>query len=97
MDGIPTYNEFAKYDADSAEFASLVRRYEKGTESWFERFFKALDLYLVMDSDKAKAEVILLLLEVAGNSGKIKLYRNSRITMLCRMMYRIFEIDPQEE
>lgn len=97
LDGIPTYNEFSKYEAESNEFAALVQRYEKGTGSWFERFFNALNLYLVMGSDKAKAEVILLLLEVAGNSGKIKLYRNSRITMLCRMMYRIFEIEPQEE
>ncbi len=97
LDGVPTYQEFSKYDAESNAFSHLLHRYEKSTESWFEQFFGALDLYLVSDSDRSKAEVILLLVGIAGHAGKIKVYQNSRITMLCRMLYRMFEMDLQEE
>lgn len=95
-DGIPTYNEFLKYDSESEEFYRLVRRYKAGVSAWFKKVFEALNLYLVLDSDKAKTELILSLIYVAGMGGQIRYNRNNRLAMICRMLFRELGVNIQE-
>lgn len=95
-DGVPTYNEFMKYDSGSKEFAKLVRKYEKGVSTWFEKVFEALGFYLVLDSDKTKTELILSLVYIAGVGGQIKYNRDNKLAMICRMLFREFGINIQE-
>lgn len=86
-DGVPTYDEFMEYESGSAEFAKLAEKYKEGVDTWFEKVFEALDLYLVLDSDKTKTELILSLIYTAGAGGQIKYHRKSRLAMICRMLF----------
>ena len=66
----------------------MLYAYKKGTESWFKKFFDAFSFYIASDDEKAKADGILSMLYVVGHEGKIKYYRDDRLAMLCRMLYR---------
>ena len=57
-------------------------------QSWFKKFFDAFSFYIASDDEKAKADGILSMLYVVGHEGKIKYYRDDRLAMLCRMLYR---------
>lgn len=94
---IPTYDEFMKYDGGSPEFSRLVDKYEKGVAVWFEKVFNALGFYLTLDSDEIKTELILSLIYVAGAGGQIKYNRKNKLSMVCRMLYRMFGINIREE
>lgn len=94
--GVPTYDEFMRYDSGTKEFAMLVKKYEQGVSNWFAKIFDALELYLVLDSDRVKTELILSLIYIAGIGGQIKNNRNNRMAMICRMLYREFCINIQE-
>ena len=96
-DGIPTYNEFMEYDSRSEEFLGLVRKYKEGVSIWFEKIFESLNLYLILDSDKIKTELILLLIYVVGCRGQIKWNRNNRFAMICRMLFYEFGFNIQED
>lgn len=91
--GIPTYEEFLKYDSCSEEFTKLRQRFERGTASWFEKVFSALAYYVTIPSEIVRTEIILYLVFVAGAAGQIKYNRNNRLAMLCRMLYRMFQIE----
>lgn len=91
--GIPTYTEFLEYDENSKEFRDLVNEYEEGMEVWFEKIFNALSLYVTIDSEKIKTELILFLIYIAGVGGQIKYNRNNKLAMICRMLYRMFSIE----
>ena len=93
MQGIPTYDEFMRYDSKSEEFRDLVARYKQGVEEWFEKVFHALSIYLTIDSDEVRTELILFLVYISGAGGQIKYHRNSRLAMLCRMLYKMFDIN----
>lgn len=90
--GIPTYDEFNSYDSKSKEFSKLVTNYKSGVHDWFERTFEALNYYVLLDSDEIKTETILCLIYVAGAAGRIKYNRKSKLAMICRMLYRMFDI-----
>lgn len=90
--GIPTYDEFLRYDEHSQEFKSLVRTYESGVSEWFEKTFNALSLYVTISSDEIKTELILFLIYIAGVGGQIKYNRKNRLAMICRMLYKMFSI-----
>lgn len=92
LSGIPTYDEFLKYDSKSKEFHDLVDTYEKSVGVWFEKVFNALSLYITIDSDEVRTELIIFLIYVAGAGGQIKYNRKSRLAMACRMLYRMFNI-----
>lgn len=88
LSGIPTYKEFDEVDENTREFSEMLYAYKKGTESWFKKFFDAFSFYIASDDEKAKADGILSMLYVVGHEGKIKYYRDDRLAMLCRMLYR---------
>lgn len=90
--GIPTYKEFSAYDSHSDEFKKLTKIYKEGVAVWFEKVFNALNYYVMIENDCVKTEVILDLIYIAGFEGKIKVKRNSRLAMICRMLYRMFNI-----
>jgi len=90
--GVPTYDEFLQYDEHTQEFKSLVRRYENGVSEWFERTFNALSLYVTLNSDEIRTELILFLIYIAGVGGQIKYNRKNRLAMICRMLYKMFSI-----
>jgi hypothetical protein len=90
--GIPTYDEFMQYDSKSREFKTLVDVYEKGVEIWFEKVFNALSFYVTIDSEEVKTQLIIYLIYIAGAGGQIKFNRNNRLAMVCRMLYRMFNI-----
>ena len=75
-------------DENTREFSEMLYAYKKGTESWFKKFFDAFSFYIASDDEKAKADGILSMLYVVGHEGKIKYYRDDRLAMLCRMLYR---------
>lgn len=93
MQGIPTYDEFMRYDSKSEEFRDLVARYKQGVVEWFEKVFHALSIYLTIDSDEIRTELILFLVYISGAGGQIKYHRNSRLAMICRMLYEMFDIN----
>lgn len=92
LTGIPTYDEFMEYDSESEEFRKLVDRYKSGVEVWFEKIFSALSLYLTIDSDEIRTELILALIYISGVGGQIKYNRKNRLAMVCRMLYKMFNI-----
>lgn len=87
-DGIPTYKRFCNIPSHSKEFSTMLKAYEENTQQWFIKFFEALSLYISLDNEETKAHIILDMLFVMGYGGKIKYYENSRLAMLCRMLYR---------
>lgn len=95
--GIPTYDEFMSYDSKSPEFSKLVALYKESVSIWFERVFEALSCYATIDSDEIKTELILKLIYIVGNGGQIKYNPKNRLAMICRMLYRMFDIDLQGE
>lgn len=90
--GVPTYDEFLTYDEQSQEFKSLVRTYKSGVSEWFEKTFNALSLYVTINSDEVRTELILFLIYIAGVGGQIKYNRKNRLAMICRMLYKMFSI-----
>jgi nucleoside-triphosphatase THEP1 len=92
-DGVPTYDEFLKYDSNSKEFSIMVKKYKASVSAWFEKMFDALELYLVLDSDKVKTELILFLIYIAGVGGQIKYNRKNKLAMICRLLFREFGVN----
>lgn len=90
--GIPTYDEFMLYESGSEEFARLVKVYEEGVDVWFEKIFKGLDYYITFESDEIKTETILYLIFNVGAEGIVKYNRKNKLAMICRMLYRTFDI-----
>ena len=88
MDGIPTYKRFIEMDSNSKAFMEMLKLYKKNTYLWFEKFFSALSLYVSLDDEKVKAMIILDMLYVMGDGGKVKYYQENKMAMLCRMLYR---------
>ncbi len=88
VDGIPTYKEFMSVESHTKEFDELVDIFEENTQRWFKTFFEALSLYVVLHDEKIKLEIILDLLFVCGNGGRVKYYEKDKLAMLCRMVYR---------
>ena len=70
----------------------MLKRYKQNVQIWFEKFFSSLSLYVTLDDEQVKANVIVDMLYVMGLGGKIKYYQNSKLAMLCRMLYRLFDI-----
>lgn len=95
-DGVPTYDEFLKYDSNSKEFSMLVKKYEEGVSAWFEKVFDALRFYLVLDSDRVKTKLILSLIYIAGEGGQIKYNRKNKLAMICRLLFREFGVNITE-
>ena len=85
---MPTYRQFNAMDSDSGEFSDMLNLYKQNTQEWFEKFFSALSLYVLLDDEYVKATVILDMLYAIGYGGKIKYYPDSKLAMLCRMLYR---------
>ena len=92
LDDVPTYRQFNAMDSDSREFSDMLNLYKQNTQEWFEKFFSALSLYVLLDDEYVKATVILDMLYAIGYGGKIKYYPDSKLAMLCRMLYRQFGI-----
>ena len=69
----------------------------KISDAWFEKIFNALEFYLVLDSDEIKTELILSLIYIVGVGGQIKYNRKNKLSMVCRMLYRMFGINIQED
>ena len=90
LDDIPTYTNFRNIPSPSKEFSVMVKAYQENTQQWFEKFFEALSLYISLGDEEIKAQIILEMLFVIGFGGKIKYYENSKLAMLCRMLYRLF-------
>lgn len=88
LDDVPTYRQFNAMDSDSREFSDMLNLYKQNTQEWFEKFFSALSLYVLLDDEYVKATVILDMLYAIGYGGKIKYYPDSKLAMLCRMLYR---------
>lgn len=88
VENIPTYKMFQSVLNKSKEFSQMVKVYEEATCQWFEKIFEALSLYISLDDEKTKARIITEMLFVVGHGGKIKCYQDSRLAMLCRMLYR---------
>lgn len=88
LDGIPTYNEFISIDSESKEFSNMLSIYKRNTQLWLERIFKALSLYVFIDNEEIKVNAILDMLYVIGYGGKVKYYPESKLAMVCRMIYR---------
>ena len=95
-EGIPTYDEFMRCESGTQEFSRLVREYEEAVSVWFGKVFKALDFYIVLDSDRTRTELILVLIYIAGVGGQIKYHRNNKLAMICRMLFHKFGINIQE-
>ena len=93
LDMIPTYDEFIVYDVKSQEFDTLVSLYEEGVEKWFKDIFNALSLYLYLENDSDKIELILSMIYVVGSKGQIKYNPSNKLAMVCRMLYRIFGLN----
>lgn len=92
LDNVPTYKEFSAIDSSSKIFSDMLKRYKQNVQIWFEKFFSSLSLYVTLDDEQVKANVIVDMLYVMGLGGKIKYYQNSKLAMLCRMLYRLFDI-----
>ncbi len=95
--GIPTYNEFSAYDSSSPEFSRLVKHFENKVQLWFEKMLEALSLYITLDDDLVKGQVIIELIYIAGRGGKVKYNKNNRLAMVCRMLYRMLGIPLQAD
>ena len=89
-EGIPTYDEFMRCESGTQEFSRLVREYEEAVSVWFGKVFKALDFYIVLDSDRTRTELILVLIYIAGVGGQRKYHRNNKLAMICRMLFSIW-------
>lgn len=92
LDDIPTYRQFKAMNSDSEEFSDMLNLYKQNTQEWFEKFFSALSLYILLDDKYVKATIILDMLYTVGCGGKIKYYPDSKMAMLCRMLYYLFDI-----
>lgn len=88
IDDVPTYKKFRNMPSPSKEFSAMLVAYEENTRQWFEKFFESLSLYISLDNEETKAQIILDMLFAIGHGGKIKYYENSKLAMLCRMLYR---------
>lgn len=91
-DGIPTYEEFEEYDSESEEFTNMIENYQNSVEMWFEQIYNALSNYITLDDETTKVELILYLIYVIGKEGNIIKYPTDRMSMICKMLYRIFEL-----
>lgn len=92
LDDIPTYKQFSLMDSESKEFADMLELYRKNVREWFEKFFSSLSLYVALEDENVKATVILDMLYSAGYGGRIKYYPDSKLAMLCRMLYMELDI-----
>ena len=89
LSGIPTYKEFDEVDRKyTSNFLRCYMLIKKEQNLGLRNFLMHFSFYIASDDEKAKADGILSMLYVVGHEGKIKYYRDDRLAMLCRMLYR---------
>lgn len=89
---IPTYDQFASMDEEAEEFRYMLDAYRKNVSLWFETFYKALNLYASLDEEMTKAEIIVDMVYAVGKGGNYGRYRNDKLVMLCRMLFKEFDL-----
>ena len=89
---IPTYNEFSSYDSESEEFAIFIQQFEVSVTGWFEDMLNALKKYVSIDDENVLSQVIIDMLYPIGHGGMVRYYKNDKLTMICRMLYRMLNI-----
>lgn len=94
---IPTYKEFMAYDSSSPDFARFAKRFENNVQAWFEKLLEALSLYITLDDELIKGQIIIDIIYVIGKRGMVKYYQSDKNVMICRMLYRMLEIKLNEE
>lgn len=94
---IPTYKEFMAYDSSSPDFARFAKRFENNVQAWFEKMLQALALYITLDDELIKGQIIIDIIYVIGKRGMVKYYQSDKNTMICRMLYRMLGIKLNEE
>ena len=94
---IPTYKEFMAYDSSSPDFARFAKRFENNVQAWFEKMLQALALYVTLDDELIKGQIIIDIIYVIGKRGMVKYYQSDKNTMICRMLYRMLGIKLNEE
>lgn len=92
LDNVPTYKQFNQYETSTLEFSRIIEKYEKATENWFNSIFVALSKYVTVESESIKAEIILSIIYSIGKRGIVKFYPDNKLAMVCRMIYRKFNI-----
>ena len=90
--GIPTYNEFSSYDSDSDEFAIFIQEFESSVTRWFEDMFNALKKYVSIDDENVLSQIIIEMLYPMGHGGMVRYYKNDKMAMICRMLYKMLNI-----
>ncbi len=94
---IPTYKEFIVYDSSSPDFAKFAKRFENNVQAWFEKILQALSLYITLDNELIKGQIIIDIIYVIGRRGMVKYYQTDKNAMICRMLYRMLGIKLNEE
>ena len=89
---IPTYNEFSSYDSDSDEFAIFIQEFESSVTRWFEDMFNALKKYVSIDDENVLSQIIIDMLYPIGHGGMVRYYKNDKMAMICRMLYKMLNI-----
>ncbi|MCI5902950.1 MAG: DUF87 domain-containing protein [Blautia sp.] len=90
--GIPTYREFLSYDTGSPEAWKAKRNFQDSVGEWFVQVHRALSYYVYIASDEVMTMVLLNLIYAAGAEGKIRLNPENRLAMVCRELYRMFQL-----
>ena len=94
---MPTYKEFMAYDSSSPDFARFAKRFENNVQAWFEKMLQALALYITLDDELIKGQIIIDIIYVIGKRGMVKYYQSDKNVMICRMLYRMLGIKLNEE
>lgn len=94
---IPTYKEFMTYDSSSPDFAKFAKQFETNVRNWFEKTLHALSLYITLDNDLIKGQIIIDIIYVIGKRGMVRYYQDDKNAMICRMLYRLLGIKLSEE
>lgn len=97
INNIPTYKEFMSYDSSSTDFAKFAKKFENNVQVWFEKILQTLSLYITLDDELIKGQIIIDIIYVIGKRGMVKYYQSDRNAMICRMLYRMLGIKLNEE
>lgn len=85
------------YDSSSPDFARFAKRFENNVQAWFEKLLEALSLYITLDDELIKGQIIIDIIYVIGKCGMVKYYQSDKNVMICRMLYRMLGIKLNEE
>jgi len=83
---VRTYAELSKI-SDPELRKKNVKEFKKAVKSYCMMLDNALSLYIVAD-EKLRLSIILDLLFVFGEKGKVKYYPHNRLAMICREFHR---------